>query len=190
MKLLIFLLINLIFLQSCRKESRSLAYYRLEDTALELIRLNQGSYYIYRDSATSQLDSVIVSESRLELKKLYSMPSQDIYHADYLKLALKKVNASGVSNDWLSAETTPGYEFYLFSGYPVSGQLLFFFPFWSRQNIYELKPVATIEGTNYTNVHCFTQPHGSTCWWVKGIGIIKLSYYTSGLQTFFLVRRG
>lgn len=179
----------LLILQSCEKKSVK-AYYPIPGEMLSFISHTTGSYYIYKDSATGITDSVIVTASDLVQKKEYSLPSGDTYLADYFHLVLEKASPSGVLSPWLDAEVEkPGYEAYLRADIG-NGRSLFWFPYY-RSQVFEKINAATINGVSYQDVHCFNMSNGETCWWVRNVGIIKITnLLQTGEQTFTLVRKG
>ncbi len=182
----------LLLLYSACSKKEPLAYYSIHDEMLSFVQLEPGDHYIYKDSATGMLDSVLVITSDLQRKKEYTISSGDTYLADYFQLVLNKVDASGNHSPWLDAEVyQPGWEVFLQT---APGSVGFGPVFWwptSSFPYFEMIGSVTLEGINYQAVHAFYSPGGETCWWVKGIGIIKMRYLQSSTyKTYTLLRRG
>jgi len=76
---LFFAVTEALFITSCRKEKTTNQnigepYIQFSDTALAYVQLPLHKYFIYKDSATGTLDSVVVTKSDIE--KSYG-PSQN-----------------------------------------------------------------------------------------------------------------
>lgn len=181
--------IVLFTLQSCEKKKPK-AYYPIPPEMLSFIQHSPGAYYIYQDSATGLLDSVLVTASELVRKVEYLMPSGDTYLADYFHLVLEKSFPTGVRSPWLNAVVEkPGYEVFL-KAEAGTGRSIFWFPYLSGNGFQNMGAVK-INGLSYQDVHSFSLPDGQTCWWVQNVGIIKITnLLPGGLQTFTLVRKG
>jgi len=183
--------VTLLLLGGCKKSTKDTPYYTINDEILSFVKLTTGTYYIYKDSASGINDSVIVTESTFQQKKEYFMPSGDRYFADYFRLVIKKALPAGTLNDWMDAAIEkPGYEAFLNTN-AGTGKTLFFYPYTTLSHRFEIKASALLNGTTYSNIHCFHLPNGETCWWVKNVGIVKITnQLPTGLQTFTLVKKG
>ncbi len=206
---------TIILLASCAKievtSSDETAFYKF-NPSIDIINLPLNRYFIYKDSATGVTEFVRVTESIIE-KKLdegYFDWDKDFYYETY-KLTLTKIAGSSQEN-WFSGFA----QSYVFTGFYGStidntgfkfyeqGSVLpvFWCPFTSSGNWqYTQIPSLTVNGTVYTGVHKFISTNGKqpseagylqlTCYWVKGIGIIKREIRTdTTVKTFLLVSYG
>ena len=182
---------------SCKKKSDAAPYHTLPADGLSYIRLRQGQYFVYKDSASQALDSVIVTESKFE--KLRGTGSgqfiSTIYYDNY-SLALTKVTATG-NTVWLKgfasalytstnfsmlSSTSNGWDDYMFR-YPVD-DLLAIFP--NDRSINTL----TVEGKQYMQI-ILTTGMGSASsrfYWAKNIGLIRYERGGPTRQIFTLLR--
>ncbi len=186
-------------ISGCSKESNSEPSYTLEPTGLSYIQIPLGRYFIYKDSATLQLDSVVVTESTLENLHTTSQSAFGQFYYQKYKLWLTKKDSA--NSRWLSGEATAMFnstEFSMMStwapdGYEVGN--LFNYPigrfnFDGRQD--SAIGTMTVEGKTYNNVVRITGTHSfySVYYWAKGVGIIKRIKGGQTLTTYTLVRNG
>src|SRR5436190_7832132 len=104
-----------LFALNCKKssdnKSNEIIQLKLDAEGLQYIQLDTGKYFIYKDSATAILDSVVVTQSSLEneytsgvsrgLFDSYPAFNTEVF---YLTLTKKDVNSDSV---WLEAQTPP-----------------------------------------------------------------------------------
>src|SRR5436305_11433741 len=103
-----------LFALNCKKSSDNkskIIQQKLDEEGLQYIQLDTGKYFIYKDSATAILDSVVVTQSSLEneytpgvsrgLFDSYPAFNTEVF---YLTLTKKDVNSDSV---WLEAQTPP-----------------------------------------------------------------------------------
>lgn len=202
-------LILFTLLVSCKKEntSDSIGYnLHFSTRALEYVKLTPGKYLIYKDSATSQLDSVVVSTSKLQT---ILIPEQTVngiltpaHNKEYFTLELLKYN--GVFfNQWMT-----GFAFTPFD-YPfksvnnsvvdlrptlVGGSTIFYMADTDQPNL-----TMTVEGKIYNNVVVTVYESGPDTsapyytkdiyYWAKGVGLIKRTFiYEAQINTITLIR--
>ncbi|MEP6513792.1 MAG: hypothetical protein ABJA79_07975 [Parafilimonas sp.] len=205
--LFIILIIFFFSFTACKKNSsgdtqpQPTRYYQMSQEFLDYAELPVGAYYIYRDSATNTLDSVIVTTS--SLNKLLYDPGPctyppcfgSKYYYDQLNLILQKTDNTGNQENWLTATGTAYRETSLLTG--DHGETLLALPYVSDDilTIYTLSSL-TLEGKVYKDVLVNISADDfsslfSTTYWKKGIGILKRSYTINGVETTWtLVRNG
>jgi len=199
---------------SCKKDKAETAQYDLAFSrrALEYVRLTEGKYFIYKDSATLQLDSVIVTKSKLDniftgagFANGQPMPP---YNHESFELTLSKFVGSsktewfdGIAdltmNSYPTAHSDTAAALYLDGSIGNTTSVLFF----SFQDNYTPNYIVTVEGRTYNNVVItLVDPFGadisnpyyikSTIYWAKGIGIIKQETRKAGgiIKTYTLLR--
>ncbi|HZH65368.1 MAG TPA: hypothetical protein VEY10_10795, partial [Flavisolibacter sp.] len=72
LKLLALFIVFVTALSSCSKDEKE---YRLDRAGLKYIQLRLNQYFIYKDSASGRLDSVVVTESFLSTEQFtYTNP--------------------------------------------------------------------------------------------------------------------
>lgn len=206
------LFIGILFglFESCKKKSDDDVSYSLKFSphSLEYVKLTKDKYFIYKDSATSLLDSVIITTSKLEtsLDQKYDINFVSIpanYHEGY-NLILTKYTATSHA-EWFSANAVLSM-----SGQPYpfassdtcavdlrepDNTIVFFLSESSQPNL-----TMTVEGKTYNNVVVTYNDFGGTIadsyykntvyYWAKGTGIIKSRVITTGgaIKTYTLLR--
>jgi hypothetical protein len=67
----------MLFLVSCKKDSikPEISHLYFGEHALDYIQVNSNKYFIYKDSATGDLDSVLVTESSLDTNYVSAVPA-------------------------------------------------------------------------------------------------------------------
>ena len=197
MKKIIFycLTVTLLFLAACKKEKTAqlptnpvllLSYIKLNPAALEFVQLPLNRYFIYKDSATGSVDSVIVTKSIIENifhagtspnpGSTWNYGTPDYYYEKYT-LELKKI-AGSPAQDWFNGfarcgDSYTNLDFVMMGNPPVftetnfslSNQQFqlsaFLYPFTTYGvNTYIFISMLTIEGTTYTGVHRFIASNG------------------------------
>ena len=206
-------------ISSCKKDHTDTpAPFELQFSAeaLAYVQLPLNKYFIYKDSATGTLDSVVVTESNIVKQFIPEHKSAGLLDPDrsafyYQTFTLKLTKyIGGIPQDWFDGNAT-NLTFTVTSSNPATPLTLgnniggaFRYPITISSNPYQevnILPSVTIEGKTYLNVAFFsdaigldiTQPsyHKSTYYWVKGIGIIKREIRTStSIKTEMLVRNG
>lgn len=195
---------------SCKKSKEPeipILNYAFSKQALEYVMLKEGSYYIYKDSASGSLDSIIVKQSILEKKYMAatigSWSNSPAYTMETFTLKLEHVlpsyvwfngTANAAINSWLgpSSDTLGVYL------YNNSGGASFY---QSHSQINTLS--ITIEGKTYNNVNSQSFTNGllpsnpaynsELYYWAKGYGIIKRTIIKgpNGVpKTALLIRNG
>lgn len=168
-------------------------------TALGYVKLVPGKYLVYIDSATSAIDSVIVSESRLDT---VSSPAGNpswlwpAYQGERFNLVLNKVTPTGFLSPWFTgsdiADPTAllGYSFsdtaLVNLREPVNGMSAFYFAHSQVNNGF-----ISVEGKTYNNIVITTSTLGTInqpgyyqtiYYWAKPVGIIKRTIIRNGGQ--------
>jgi len=209
---------TLLFI-SCKKnvdEPAQVIHINFSKEALAYVQMPANKYYIYKDSATGETDSVVVTKSTLETQL---MPSQTYnilglvglwpaYNYQTFTLVLSKIIGS-TSTDWFSGIANAGYSYFIGANTDAAGVWLiernrsatvFDSPSFLIDHSKIISPTITLEGKDYSAVVQFTNSIGQpsnqnylayTYYWAKGIGIIKRSITTGNTtQTWTLVRNG
>jgi len=207
---------------SCKKsaDSPALETFNFSKESLTYVQIPLNKYFIYKDSVSSNTDSVIVTQSALVTQLMpahqsggFFDPIQPAYNYQTFTLLLSKINGN-TSTDWFygiantdsyvspdglllrerdrSTNADKNYVFSQGSKIISPGSQIII------TNI-------TIEGKDYSHVIQFTSSNGilpssssyhqyylaCTYYWAKGIGIIKRTVTTAtSTQTWTLVRRG
>lgn len=166
----------LAFLFACKKEKgpEGPIEFTLDKDALKYIQFREGQYFIYKDSATGTLDSVVATQSKLTVETGVWQMEPALY--DTYHLELTQIRSAGDSI-WIKG---------IVKGNNVGtvGLLLgrleryFVYPPTCNQclGIYML-PAVTVEGKTYTNVAVtdnFTDGYGSAYYWAPSVGLIKV----------------
>lgn len=186
---------------------------RFDSTALLYINLPNGRYYIYKDSASGTIDSVITYSKMNWIYKssVAGNPSIPLYYYDTFDLTLAnywsynpnliffKGHASCDSN-YKNMQVFTDSNFILHN--EETNLPAFWCPFTSTGAL-EYRKISSIiiEGTIYTDVHSFSANNelplsdvnylATTFYWLKGIGIIKKEIKTyNSIKTSLLIRYG
>jgi len=174
-------------------------------SSLEYVQLTPGKYLIYKDSASGNLDSVVVTKSEMAFISYPAIPSRGILspgrpaHSDYfIQLTLTKF--SGISqNFWFDANAWAGspaddaivkmYEVdsaaYNMHGYIITEPPISSITIETKTYTDVIKSVAFAVGD--INTPAYNQ---TTIYWAKKIGIIKRTIITTGgaVKTYNLIR--
>ena len=86
---------------------------KLSTEGLGYVKLTTGKYFIYKDSASATLDSVVVTKSVLENKFTPPTPGTFLgipttyaaYNTEVYSIILSKVESSGIQSVWLDASS-------------------------------------------------------------------------------------
>ncbi len=177
----------------CKKSSEpAIAKSKLETSGLAYMKLTQGKYMIYKDSASGDLDSVVVTNS--SIKELYSpsftynvlgFPATfPAYYYESFTLILTKYSGM-MQSEWFNGSTTPPifYNNIVNDSFPVElgepDKAIAFSNFNNR-----LISFLVVEGKTYTQVFEYTwnTPNKKTTYyWAKTVGIIKRVVTISGI---------
>jgi len=176
---------------------------------LECILIPVGRSFLYRDSASGIIDSVIVTTSLIYLAQQFDLYGYPQTQSDILNLSLSTVLNDNPGRLWYSGSVicdlnTNTNEVLIDSIFSLSnnqtGIPVFWYPFTSSyNNQYTFIPALELEGNSYTNVHRFEATNGlpasdinyltTIFYWVKGIGIIKReTHNANAVKTEFLVK--
>jgi hypothetical protein len=217
------LLLLLVLIASCKKEKASSdlppSAVKFSAEALAYVKLPVEKYFIYKDSATGRLDSVIVKESTLRTTDVpkYNCPSSTnlfsfctshaAYNYEIFTLKLVKFNGS-LQEDWYyeTANSVPIGSWIVIA--TDTAMLYFSGTFWypvtyiqSRYATAYFHSSFLVEGKSFTNVLQFINTNHDNIgdpsykktvyYWAKGIGIIKREVKTfNSIKTDLLVRHG
>jgi hypothetical protein len=197
LKVSILLLIIFTCFSSFSKESGSSPSinYTLSKDGLAYIQLTPGKYFIYKDSATLQLDSVVVTESLLKSVKNYTggINLSSPYTADDYTLILSKINSPGNTIAWLAGEATAADStgnIYMARQVPSGNGDLFDYPPCNcgpEMNISSM----VVEGKTYTDIILTSDSQSDpySYYWANGVGLIKCTeIVNSVLKTYTLLR--
>lgn len=212
------LIIIFMFLASCGKakikEEVPPLHYKFDGMMKVKLYLPEGRFFIYRDSATANADSVVVTKSLItpdilhageydcswwgpDLCDGHGSPS---YYSDYYSLVL--TNYTNPS-EWLNVEGSCAPNDLIKLANPVSHELFLWYPYWNLSSTTATTlniPAMTVQGQSYTTVRRFETHSDSTSlhdhiisiiYWVPDIGVIKRTVIEGGgIKTQELVRRG
>jgi hypothetical protein len=190
-----------VAIASCNKESiPETPYLKIPIEILNYIKLIPDSWYIYKDSATGLTDSVIVTTSDLKryvaiYGNIFGNSYLHYYNDDY-RLTLEKVDLSGSKTTWLDASSysvinygDPNSNYWRFIDLRSNISLMQYpsnFP--GSPAIYKIASAA-IEGNVYTDIQV-VKATASEVWWVKTVGIVKLTRtVNSDIKTSLLLRK-
>jgi hypothetical protein len=189
-KLLLLLLISVC--NGCSKKnmntpSRS---YQLSREGLTYIQFNTGKYFIYKDSASLKLDSVVVTKSVIEPYTETFLG--ELYNYERYSFILSKADSAGRLTVWLSGNTISMASETVYVISPDRpGEHLFIFPPSDARQSGSL-PSLQVEGKTYSDIVFTTSPdayQGYSYYWAKGVGLVK---YSTGLnasrKTYTLIR--
>ena len=219
-KEILFAIITVLLIASCKKDNTNTpAPFELQFSAeaLAYVQLPFNKYFIYKDSATGTLDSVVVTQSIIVKQFIPEHKSAGLFDPDrpafyYQIFSLKLTKYNGATQqDWFYGSAT-NLTFGVTSSNPATPLSLvekdiggaFNYPIIILSNPYQevnILPSVTIEGKAYANAVVFSYANGldmtqssyhkSTYYWVKGTGIIKREIRTvNSTKTDLLVRNG
>jgi len=181
-----------------------------DSIGLSYMQLPVARYYIYKDEASGNTDSVRVTKSNLTWNyRNAAGTSPALYHYTY-DLTLTSFSAAP-GQVWYQGRAACDSDYknvntYVDASFDLSNEIsklpAYWYPFVSSgSNQYSKIPFLPIEGTLYGDVHRFAATNGlphsdpayqaSIFYWAKGVGIIKKEIISSqSLQTFLLLRYG
>jgi hypothetical protein len=179
-RIIFFLL--LICTLGCKKNTNNTANSTFPKDGLAYIQFNPGKYFIYKDSATLESDSVIVTESSLQPTS--TTVASVLYNEQQFSLILSKIDSSGKATEWLSgiANSGPGDSKHIYmirnDSLNASGYC-FRYPPCNCGNEINI-PSMVVDGKTYTNIVVTANDSSSNApaayyYWVPGVGLIKRS---------------
>ncbi|MGZ5133802.1 MAG: hypothetical protein ACXWCG_01575 [Flavitalea sp.] len=201
--LLVFILSFFIF-QNCKKSSppapEKELYASFSRNALQYLQLTEGKYLIYKDSATSLLDSVVVTKCRIEVHFTPGLNTLFVrspaYYTESLTLILSKFDGSS-ETEWLRsnaftsmwpAASSVSIDTADIALIDESGGVIVY-----ATETFQSKDTVTVEGKTYSNAQINLSDNGldpsdqayrkSIYYWAKGIGIVKRTIVTGGVTT-------
>jgi hypothetical protein len=206
--------LTLLLIYSCKKEEdpnppKEKLALRFSKDALSYVNIPVGRYFIYKDSATLQLDSVVVMASKLQTLEIpafsgigsWGIVGYPAYSTEKFDIRLASWK-NGFTSDWLTASSEL---YYNILGSPVkdTGSVnlrtqknMVFYQTHTGTKTYHV----TVEGKDYFDVNVTKDNNGyeptnplyyeSTYYWVKNIGVIKriIKDGTNPVQTVYLIR--
>jgi len=174
-----------------------------------LFYIPAGRYYIFRDSASGRLDSIAVTQCRIDYTLHAATATAPAWQAAQYKNNME-IMSNGTSQPWLNVTAICDYTPYPSLGYyfdstvtvisEPGGLPVFWYPLKnSGRNTYKFYPVLTIGGTARQQVHEFATDNGlppadpnyesSVYYWAPDIGIVKRTIKTpSQVRTAELIR--
>lgn len=222
MKKFIPLLMLIVFFVSCKKNIDLPApaiIINFDKAALSYVQIAINKYFIYKDSATGNTDSVVATESSIKNTSVPAIPDdfntltpgRKAYSYERFTLTLSTVKGNGpidwfygIANaDFLMSYDVHSTDFGVLWLSEIDRMtnnnkgFVFKHPFVPGQ----LTPAMNIEGKDYADVILISSTNGfipsspnyvaCSYYWAKGIGIIRRSITTStGRQTWTLLRHG
>lgn len=183
------------FLSSgCKKDKEP--FDMLAPEGLRYIQLRPEQYFIYKDSASLTLDSVVVKKSMMET--LHTPPNYQWGQSSYehYQLTLSKIDVTTTS-EWLSGYAIAAFSSDKFSMLSKSSnsydKYIFRYPVDPSKGIFpgdSSIATMTIEGKVYSNIILATgnQSTDSRFYWAKGVGLIKYVKGGNTHKTYTLVR--
>jgi hypothetical protein len=203
---------------ACKKEEKRapVIEVKFDPEGLAWLQIPLNKYFIYKDSATGVLDSVVVTKSNLERRlnpKHVSLglfdPNVPEYYYENFTLTLTSYmftqtwfSGEASSNIFFSGFTGPSYLLLFSENTNNSLNYAFVYPFGSSGFATMLSyATISIEGKTYTNAIAYEANNGYASTdarylkninvWVKGVGIIKKTTESnSSIKTYLLVRNG
>jgi len=202
-----FALLTVITSVSCKKshepeEGRA----TFSKEGLKYIQIPLNRYFIYKDSASGNLDSVVVTQSLLQQVHVpaynsgipFDFNSHPGYYYERFDITLSQF-AGNTAVDWLKAKTAVYGNIYLRTNddnAPITLQLIDS-PYSSVfAYLPPTQPVSsiTLEGKVYNDIIIFTNPNNGkpfVYYWGKNVGIIKRQVTIgSAMRTSTLLRHG
>ncbi|MEO8769078.1 MAG: hypothetical protein ABI402_03305 [Ferruginibacter sp.] len=201
---LVFTAAFFLLCQGCKKDKDvCVDQWSLSDNALSYIKMEQGKYLVYKDSATTQEDSVIVTKSDLYNtfvpgnNSLIDYPNHNYESYD---LQLTKFDGSGQTL-WLAgkADANKGYYSSIDTVYVFMVDEIDHFAIFQGSESSHSNLSMIVEGKNYDNVVEYIGTNGydstdpafrkSICYWAKLRGLIKRTTISgSSIKTYTLLR--
>ena len=189
-----------LFFTHCKKSSDSSEreHYTFDTSKLNLFKLREGAYFIYRDSETLHMDSVTVQDSRVYLTRDYLTDN------GYVEKYQLQMHSTAFDNGWYQgaalAQANENFEL-IAEEFPPSSV---WYPFTdlSPLKTYTNIPSMQVNGITYNNVHAYTvknswplnDPRYVECiiYWVERVGIVKrrLIRIATWITTDELIRYG
>lgn len=205
-------LVALLLLLNCKKQNGPDAVVQnvsFSRHALEYVNLVPGKYLIYKDSASTLTDSVVVTKSLLENKyhaentSGFNVPA---YNGEEFSLTLSTKTSTGASSLWFQGSASVPFNSYPFISsdtallYLAGSESNIISRVFSQNHSYHSTETTIIEGKTYNGVVTDINDSGldinnpnyrKTIYsWAKGVGIIKRTIITTGgaIKTYALLR--
>jgi hypothetical protein len=187
-----FLLICALALNSCSKDQER--EYKLDPAGLKYIQLRPNQYFIYRDSASGKLDSVVVAESSLQSEQFsytFFSTTPTTANRDVFRLTLLGKTSLGDST-WLNC-TAKAFPTSTVVLNDTRSECVFLYPTeGSFSQSYQL-PTLTVETTSYSNVvvrdKVIAQNFQCTYYWAASVGLIKVVKRQAGQSWIYTLLR-
>ncbi len=98
-----------------KEEAKDILYFKIHPEALKYIKFDQGKYFVYKDSATGRIDSVIVTNNTLTTKHIAASQGSWIslpeYNEEHIQMTLHRYGDNAGTN-WFKAEGEAMAQFY------------------------------------------------------------------------------
>lgn len=210
-------LVLFIFLLSCEKEEEPAVtvYVTLNKDAVNFLKVTPGKYLVYRDSATSETDSIIITtceSNYFHYPEIISnnlfIPNTPAYSGENFELTYTKKTDANISSIWFKGIASAHYQHYapltnlpLNLSYPKIKNFNTYYEhyFYYDENTIPITSF-NVDGITYTNVIVHNTDSGleithpnylkTEYYWAKGIGIIQKSIETTNgiRKTYYLIR--
>lgn len=186
------LIVSALLNNSCKKSevNNPPKSYTFNKEGLEYIQIPVNKYFVYKDSATGLLDSVVVTESKLIDTLLQGGCLGCIsgpYREERFTLVFTKMNGASPSV-WYNGRAIASFPWLIDS---YTGRVAFKFPVCDDCSFL---PTMTVESRVYNQVilvRDVSPGADNTCYWAKGVGMIQCRFIRgSNIQTFTLLRNG
>ena len=187
MKRVFYLVIIFLVLESCSKEeTKEVLYLKIDPEALKYIKFDPGKYYIYKDSSSGRLDSVLLTHNTLSTQRNPGTSSSwgggtPPYTTETIQIILHRFG-DNVGVNWFKAD-----------GQPV---LPFSYPNYSSNDSASiiLTEIINSPGGGVVQIHgAFSSTRTPFSLTVEGVtypsvilgGISSPSYYANSLREFY-----
>ena len=210
-------LVLFIFLLSCEKEeepSPVTVFVTLNKDAIDFLKVTPGKYLIYKDSATLEIDSIIITKCDVNhffynevISNNLFIPNTPAHSSENFELIYTKKTDANISSIWFKGFAEATYQHYApLTNLPlnlvdyIDQYVLYSGSFYYDEDTTTL-PSLTVDGITYTNVIIHKTYNGldinhpnylrTEYYWAKGIGIIQKSIETTNAirKTHYLIRR-
>jgi hypothetical protein len=188
LRIVLFLTTILFFLLGCKKEKQpGIEEWHINPEALKYIKLQEGQYFIYKDSATGREDSVVVTKSRLYFEN-YTFDHVNLNNQWESKTVRREVfeleitlPANTASPKWLWGNvllTKPEYGDVQHNNLiDHSAQMFNYPPTLNGCSCAGVLPSMTVEGKTYQNVVAsLSGDNWRDYYWAPNVGLIKRTW--------------
>jgi hypothetical protein len=158
--------------------------YRLDPAGLQYIQFNANKYFIYKDSASGKIDSVVVSQSEISTETFQDGEQTAIREIYKLHLVRKNMTADST---WLQGQAKADVTNYVKLWDIMGGTNFFVYPaVCICTDLYKV-PILTVESKTYQDVivkeDAFIDSYSLTFYWAPSVGIIKVVKKETPLST-------